>query len=192
MDRLMPSIRTILNYLAVFFPLILMASCGYFQNVPPPAPPAPPPVKKHISISIQNPQKGIESYRVECAKHPNNQELIKEYIKALEDLKTSADIASETGDFTSAGRLYKVLFKNYKNFRPLAKMLSFDRAYVYARLSYCKSNLSRKGFEEYRKGNLKEAIGYWRGYLAIDPYNEDIRKALGTASLQQKNLDQAN
>lgn len=148
--------------------------------------------KRHIVISAQNPQKGIESFRIQCARNPQDQALIKEYIKGLEDLRSSADSASAKGDFTSAGRLYKVLFVNYQEFRPFTTMLSFDRDYLHAKLSYCKTILSGKGFEEYRKGRLSEAISYWQDYLSIDPSDEGIRKAVNTASDQRKNLKQTN
>ncbi len=190
--------RNVSIFFIVPFILAVIGSCSYLQSilpsVPPPAPPPEQPSKKHVltSISTQNPQKGIDDYRVECAKHPKDQALTKEYIKGLEDLRTSADGELAKGEFASAGRLYNVLFKNYRDFRTFSKKLSFDRTYLRKRLSYCKTILSRKGFEEYRKGNLNEAIGYWHGYLAIDPNNADIRKALNTASVQQKNLEQKN
>jgi cytochrome c-type biogenesis protein CcmH/NrfG len=69
-------------------------------------------------------------------------------------------------------------------------MLSFDRAKLNAKITDCKTALSKKGFQEYRQGNLSEAIALWQGYLAIDPNNADIKKAVNTAKLQQKNLQQ--
>ena len=183
----MIDLHKVRNFIPVIFLLVLIASCSYFPHT---SPSPAHQTKRHLLISTHNPQKGINGFKIEYAKHPNDQDLIKEYIKSLEDLRKSADRASEKGDFASAGRLYHVLFKNYQDFRTFSKSLSFDRDYLHARLSYCKEVLSRKGFEEYRKGNLNEAIGCWHDYLAIDPYNEDIRKAVSTVTVQQKNLMQ--
>lgn len=143
--------------------------------------------RKEISISAHDPQKGIDAYSVERAKHPNDQALTRDYIKDLEELRISADRAAEHGNLAQAGRIYNVLLRSYSEF---PKRLSFSREYLNAKLNYCKMTLSRKGFEEYRKGNLNEAIGYWQGYLSIDPNNSDVKKAVHTASVQQKNLEQ--
>jgi cytochrome c-type biogenesis protein CcmH/NrfG len=48
--------------------------------------------------------------------------------------------------------------------------------------------LTRKGLEEYRKGNLARAIAHWEGLLEFDPDNAEIRKAVETAVEQQKKL----
>jgi tetratricopeptide (TPR) repeat protein len=143
--------------------------------------------KKQIDISVHDPQKGIDDYEAERGKHPHDQALTRDYIKDLEDLRTSADAASERGNLAQAGRIYSVLLKNHHEF---PKRLSFSKDYLNTKLTYCKTTLSRKGFEEYRKGNLNEAIGYWQGYLNLDPNNPDIKKAVQTASAQQKNLEQ--
>lgn len=143
--------------------------------------------KKQIDISVHDPQKGINAYEAERGKHPHDQTLTREYMKDLEDLRVSADRALENGNLAQAGRIYSVLLRKYQDF---PKHLSFSRAYLNTKLAYCKTMLSRKGFEEYRKGNLKGAIGHWQGYLSIDPNNPDIKKAVQTASVQQKNLGQ--
>lgn len=77
------------------------------------------------------------------------------------------------------------MIRNYHHFADLSKRLSFNRDYLNTRLTYCKTALSKKGFEEYRKGNIDEAIGYWQDYLSIDPNNADIKKVVQTASAQR-------
>ena len=117
---------------------------------------------------------------------------MKEYVKSLESIKSAADKALDKEDFASAGRMYYVLLKNYPHFNEVDKKLSFNSAQLNAKLSYCKKSLSRQGFQEYRKGNLNEAIVLWQSLLAIDPNNTDIKEALRTATLQQKNLQEKN
>jgi hypothetical protein len=42
--------------------------------------------------------------------------------------------------------------------------------------------------EQYRKGNLAEAIAVWQGILLFDPDNIEIKKAIDTATEQLKKL----
>lgn len=135
-------------------------------------------------------QKAIDLYKAEHERHPQDRILVKEYVKSLEEIKTAADRALQREDFESAGRAYNVLLKNYSDFKGFSHILSFDRAQLHSRLTSCKTALSQKGFQEYREGDLSEAISLWQDYLALDPHNADIKKALNTAKTQQKNLQQ--
>jgi hypothetical protein len=135
-------------------------------------------------------QKMINHYKADYKKHPQDQTLVKQYVKSLEEVNTTADEASRKEDFASAGMTYNILLKNYADFKGFAHVLSFDRAQLRAKVTDCKTALSKKGFQEYREGNLSEAISLWQSYLAIDPHNADIKKALNTAKVQQKNLQQ--
>jgi len=133
-------------------------------------------------------QKALEEYGVRYRKHPGDQALIKEYAKSVGEMKAAADKACDEKEYAMAGRIYDLLLKRYAQFKNFAHMLTFNKAYLDQKLSLCKKSLSVMGFQEYRKGNLNEAITMWRGLLTIDPHNEDIRKALNTATEQQKNL----
>lgn len=135
-------------------------------------------------------QKAIDLYQAEYEKHPQDRVLVNEYVQSLEEIKTAADRALNREDFASAGDAYNVLLKNYEDFKGFAHRLSFDRSQLNSRLANCTTALSRKGFQEYREGNLSEAISLWQDYLALDPHNTDIKKALNTAKTQQKNLQQ--
>jgi hypothetical protein len=135
-------------------------------------------------------QKAIDAYNVEHRKHPQDQALVKEYVKSLEDIKSAADKALDKEDFAPAGRNYNVLLKNYPCFKGFEKRLSFNSSYLNMKLSHCKQSLSKQGFQEYRKGNLSHAISLWQVLLAIDPHNTEIKDALRTAKLQQKNLQE--
>ncbi|MFO7568719.1 MAG: hypothetical protein R6W75_02895 [Smithellaceae bacterium] len=113
-------------------------------------------------------------------------------VKKLEDIKKAADKASAREDFAFAGKSYHLLLKSYPDFKDIAHLLSFDRAQLQTNLAACQTALYKKGFQEYREGNLNEAVALWQDYLVIDPDNADIRKALNTARTQQKNLQQKN
>jgi len=103
-------------------------------------------------------------------------------------MKSVADQAYEKEEYLSAGRTYDLLFRRHGEFKDFASTLTFDRAYLNQRLSLCKKSLSVRGFQEYRKDNLSEAILLWQGLLTIDPNNEDIKKAMSTATEQQRHL----
>ena len=146
------------------------------------------------SIPIKRPhvtgdyQKTIDFYKSEQAKYPYDQTLTKDYAKNVDEMKDAADQEYEKEKYTSACKTYSILAKNYSAFKTFVHMLSFNRSDINKKLNDCKSILSKKGFQEYREGNLNEAIALWKGYLTIDPNYADIRKAVNTATLQQKNL----
>ncbi len=52
------------------------------------------------------------------------------------------------------------------------------------------AQLSQRALDEYRKGNLAEAISIWKSILVFDPNNAVIVKAIDTATIQLKNLQQ--
>jgi tetratricopeptide (TPR) repeat protein len=149
---------------------------------------APSQVKQALAAGDY--QKTINQYKAEYRKHPQDQALVKEYVKTLKEIKAAADESALGEDVASACKTYNILLKNYPDFKAFAHALSFDRTQLKAKTTNCKTALSKKGFQEYRQGNLTEAISLWQDCLAIDPNNADIKKALNTAKAQQKNLQQ--
>jgi len=144
--------------------------------------------KEHMEASEY--QKAIDIYNVEYQKHPHDLSLAREYVKSIENIASAANKALDKEGFASAGRNYDVLLKNYAHFKGFDKDLSFNSVYLNEKLCYCKKAIFKQGFQEYRKGNLSEAIELWQDLLVIDPQNTDIKKALRTATLQQKNLQE--
>ena len=86
----------------------------------------------------------IDAYNVEYRRHSQDQALVKEYVKSLEDIKSSADKASDREDFKSAGRKYHVLLNNYHRFKGFENRLSFNSSHLNAKLSHCKQSLSKQ------------------------------------------------
>lgn len=170
---------------AIMILVFLVSACAQMKAAPTPQHSIQEPRQ---TKTVDSHPRTIDDYKTEYARDPKNGALVKEYVKSLEDLKADADRALEEEDYSSAGKDYKILLKNYPSFKGFAHMLSFDRGKLNAKLSVCKEALSKKGFQEYRQGNINQAIILWQGYLSIDPHNADIKKALNTAKLQQKNL----
>jgi tetratricopeptide (TPR) repeat protein len=144
------------------------------------------PAKEHMEAGEY--RKAIEVYDIEYRKCPHDQALVGEYVKSIENIKSVADKAFDKEDFASAGRNYDVLLKNYSNFKGFDEKLSFNATHLNEKLCSCKKAIFKQGFQEYRKGNLSGAIALWEDLLVIDPQNTDIKEALRTAKLQQKNL----
>ena len=170
--------------------LLILSSCAQIQSVLSPKASVQELSQARQYVTKGEYQKAIHFYNVEYKRHPQDRNLVKEYVKSLEEIKTTAKRALSREDFAAAGKTYYVLLKNYPDFKDFADVLSFDRARLNSRLTTCKTALYEKGFQEYREGNLSEAISLWQDYLAIDPDNTDIKKALNTAKTQQKNLRQ--
>jgi tetratricopeptide (TPR) repeat protein len=163
------------------------------QKAAPIAPqPAPAPSSTTSRIGAVDYEKTLDDYAVAYRKRPRDQVLTAEYAKSINDMRSNADKACEKKDYASAGHTYDSLLKHYDQFRGLSRMLSFNRDYLSQKLYLCKKSLSVRGFQEYRKGNLNEAIVLWQGLLSLDPNNKDIRKAMTTAREQQANLQKTN
>ena len=133
-------------------------------------------------------EKAFNEYGAQLRKTPKDQALATEYVNSVKEAKVAADKAYDEEDFSSAGRIYDLLLRYHDHFKSNGQKTGIDKVFLNQRLSACKKSLSMRGFQEYRKGNLNDAIAAWQGLIAIDPANEDIKKAINTATLQQKNL----
>lgn len=173
-----------------FILLLILPSCAQMKSTAVPQASSQTRSQAQQHVRAGEYQKGIDFYKTEYKKNPQDPALVKEYVKNLEEINTFADMASGREDFASAGKTYSVLLKNYPDFKRFDSMLSFDSAVLNSNLTNCKIALSKKGFQAYREGNLSKAISLWQDYLEIDPNNIDIRKTLNTAKIQQKNLQQ--
>ena len=69
--------------------------------------------KKHMEAGEY--QKAIDVYNVEYQKHPHDPSLAREYMKSIENIVSTADKELDKKDFSSAGRNYYVLLKNYSS-----------------------------------------------------------------------------
>jgi hypothetical protein len=110
--------------------------------------------------------------------------------RIMEETRGLADQALNRKDFVAAGKAYAVLWREYVLAQNAGLTLSFSRAETEEGLKKCRAQLTREGLDQYRKGNLKEAIVIWQGLLQFDPDNAEIRKAVDTATEQLKKLKQ--
>ena len=157
--------------------------------------PPPPPTsrqtadraRKHIEAGDY--QKGIDVFHGGLRRAPRDQTLLRAYVKSLDQMAAAADQALAQQAVGTAGKTYAILLKNYPRFSGFEQKLAFTRTDLDAKLDHCKKTLFKQGFQEYRQGNLSRSIALWEDLLVIDPQNADIKEALRTARLQQKNLN---
>jgi tetratricopeptide (TPR) repeat protein len=178
------------RFFSVFIFLLIFSSCAQIKSVLSPQASVQEMIQARQYVAEGKYQKAIDFYNTEHKRNPQDRVLVKEYVKSLDDSRIAADRASGRDDFATACKTYHVLLQNYPDFKDFAHLLSFDRAQLNSRFANCKTAFYKKGFQEYRAGNLSEAISLWQDYLTIDPDNADIRKALNTAKTQQQNLQQ--
>jgi tetratricopeptide (TPR) repeat protein len=110
------------------------------------------------------------------------------FAKVMEEIKRQGDAAAARQDTAAAGKAYAALASHYPDASRLGLKLSFSREELAEGLRKCRIELTRRGLEQYRQGNLSEAISIWRSLLQFDPGNPEIRRAVDTAGEQLKEL----
>ena len=164
--------------------LLLLPACIPEKNVE---------VELVLRESEQDIRKGdfdnaLGAYGAMLRKYPGDRGLLKNYLETAEDIRDAADEAFDKEEFTSSGRTYALLLKNYPHFKKIVRDLSFDRKYLKDRLKECSDRLSESALTNYRQGNLTAAITLWKNILEFEPGNASVKKAIDTASTQLKNL----
>ncbi|MGZ3580353.1 MAG: tetratricopeptide repeat protein, partial [Syntrophales bacterium] len=133
-------------------------------------------------------QRATDIYKEIHQKYPQDPAVRSSYIRTLESIKSSGDRAFERGDFALAGWVYEIVLKHVSSLTHLNGSSSFDRKGLTAKIKTCKKNLFENGLEQYRSGNLDQAISIWKGILTFDPGNQEVKRVVDMATLQLKNL----
>jgi tetratricopeptide (TPR) repeat protein len=136
-------------------------------------------------------QRAIDLYREIYQKYPQDPTVRSNTIKTLESIKITGDRAFEGNDFALAGCAYEIVLKHVSSLTRLNGSPSFDREGLTARIKSSKKLLFENGLEQYRSGNLDQAISIWKSILAFDPENQEIKKVVDMATLQLRNLQKA-
>ena len=147
--------------------------------------------EKQAAIALQRGdfQKTLDIYKTASKDYPGDVRLAAGLKKATEDIRRQADGALAKEDYISAGKAYFVLLKNYAFYGKLTPPPSFSKGALDEGIKNCRTPLTQKGLEQYRKGKLTEAIALWREILLFDPANTEIRRAIDTATAQLKKLE---
>ena len=134
-------------------------------------------------------QKGIDIYRGLIQQYPWDTMVRYFYVSLLESIKGQGDLDFERKDLAHAGRAYGILLKNYSTLGGLERFLSYNAELLDTRIEICRKILFEEGLEQYRSGNLGQAISVWRNILTFDPENLDAKKARDKAIRQVRNLE---
>ena len=134
-------------------------------------------------------QKGIDIYRGLSQQYPWDTTVRNGYVSLLESIKGQADLDFERKDFAPAGRAYRILLKNYSSLSHLERFLSYNAGLLDTGIETCRKILFEDGLEQYRSGDLSQAISIWRDILTFDPENLEVKKAMDKAIHQARNLE---
>jgi len=134
-------------------------------------------------------QKGINNYKGLLQQYPRDTIVRYCYVSFLESIKEQADLDFKRKEFTLAGRTYRILLRNYSSFSYLEDFLSYNAGLLNAGIETCRKRLFEDGLEQYRSGNLGQAISAWRNILTFDPENLEVKKAMDKAIRQVRNLE---
>jgi len=130
----------------------------------------------------------IRAYRGVLESYPKDPGLTADYVRTVENVKSSADDAFGGEDYDLAGRALYALKANLPLFPGTEKAISLSPRVLSERLAACRTALTREGLEYYRKGELKAAVAVWQSLLAFDPDNALIIKSIESASAQMKKI----
>ncbi len=133
-------------------------------------------------------QRAVDICTEICQKCPQDPAVRSSYVRTLESIKSNGDRAFDEGDFALAGVVYEILLKHVSSMTHLNGSCPFDKDGLTARIKTCKKTLFENGLEQYRSGNLNQAITIWKGILTFDPGDQEIKGVVDKATLQLENL----
>jgi tetratricopeptide (TPR) repeat protein len=134
-------------------------------------------------------QKGIDNYKGLLQQYPKDTIVRYCYVSFLESIKKQADLDFKRKDFAHAGTTYRILLKNYSTVGGVERFLSYNAESLDTGIKTCQKTLFEEGLEQYRSGNMSQAISVWRNILTFDPENLEVRKAMDRAIRQVWNLE---
>ncbi len=137
-------------------------------------------------------RKAVDLCKEIYQKYPRDPGVRSGYIQTLETIKSNGDRAFERNDFETAGSVYELLLKHIPSVTRLNGSSPLDREGLTVKIKACVKTLFENGLQQYRTGNLDQAISIWKGILVFDPSNEEVKRAVDVATLQLKNLQKTN
>jgi tetratricopeptide (TPR) repeat protein len=143
-------------------------------------------VSSHLKAG--NFRKAVDLCKEVYRKYPQDPTIRNGYIRTLESIKTNGDRAFEGRNFALAGSVYEILLRNVSSASHLNGSFSFSKEGLMAKIRNCRKVLFEDGLNQYRSGNLNQAILLWKSILTFDPDNQEVKKAVDMATLQLENL----
>lgn len=112
----------------------------------------------------------------------------REYITAIDKMIAAGEESFSRGEYAAAGQSFKCTLDYYPADPTLRKMAQSEPNQIKARLEECSNHLMEQGLQEYRRGNLENAIKKWKGLIAFNGGHKEARKAIETATIQLRAL----
>jgi hypothetical protein len=114
--------------------------------------------------------------------------LEREYIAAIKGLIASGEESLARGEYAAAGQSFKCALDCYPVDPALRDRVRPEPRQIRAHLEDCSNRLMEQGLQEYRRGNLESAIRKWKGLIAFNAGHKEARKAIETATVQLRAL----
>jgi tetratricopeptide (TPR) repeat protein len=132
--------------------------------------------------------RAIEVYKSANQAFPEESSLKTPLLTTVREIHASGEKSYRNQDYVGAGKVYALFLNEYEWLQNLKTPLPFSDKTLQEGINRCRTHLTRKGLDLYRKKKLKEAIAVWEGLLEFDPENVEIQKAIANAEEQLKKI----
>ncbi len=131
--------------------------------------------RRHYSQG--NLQKAIEGYSKALEKHPDEPIVVENYSQVLEEIRQSADEASQSEDYLLAEQRYSLLLRNFARYETFKRRLSFDLEYLGHRIKECLVARSQVQTQDaIDTGEYENTIEVYKGAIDAYPEENSLRK----------------
>ena len=115
-------------------------------------------------------------------------EFFAQYCLALNGLIASGEEKFQKDQYNQAGMAFRKVLNAYPEKKAQRENVDRSRTWVEAHLEASSERLMIQGLLEYRAGRLEGAIETWKKILLFSPEDRAAKKAIETATIQQRNL----
>ncbi len=131
----------------------------------------------HQDLSTGNFQKALERCQDEYRQNPKDPRTLRQYLEAIEYIRTFADRSFQRDDLVLAGSTYALLLKCFPQFIPFADHLSFHRNDLIERIKVTQTRTIERKTESYLKaGNIQKAIDLYRSLYQQYPQDGVLQR----------------
>jgi len=92
------------------------------------------------------------------------------------------------GEHHRAGMIFSTAYRSRPTAASILAGMEYSVEDIERLIKECSEKMMERGLQEYRKGNLGNAIAVWEKILMFNPSYREARRAMETASTQLKNL----
>jgi len=121
-------------------------------------------------------QKAIDTCQATYDEYPEAQTVLDNYLKALKEIRSSADRFFDTKDFVSAIRIYSILQRNFHRFQKFEKSLPLTKEFLDTRLRNSRNGVSkRQARQAFEAGDSEKAIEVYKARYLENSDDADWR-----------------